>query len=166
MLAFLLLVGTLATAIAGLMALTRRRAKRFTTQGAVADTFADLQGRFALEVPAGGALDLYVRYVLNAVRRSGGGLSYGIALRLDVERDGFLHSHEYLLGQAQRPFGEVPLAESLDAGPVIRTGELIERGLLLVRAPAGGKLSARGRIEVRGGATCEAFELFAKPSGA
>ena len=152
----------------------KRRAKRYSPEGALADAFADSEGRFVLELPAGGPIDLYVHYSMQAGRRSGGGISYGLVMRLDVAREPseagyrggtamFEAANEYLLGQAQRPFGEVPLGEPLDAGPLMRSGLDVTRGVRLLRVPAGGRLVAKGRVQTTGLTTDFSFLLFAKP---
>lgn len=151
----------------------RRFSARYRADGAIAETYADANSRFELVAAPGPTVDLYVRYVMRARSRSGGGISYGMIARLDVERTGvvdapqgeetFSHHREYLFGGARRGFGEVPLAESLNAGPVHRMGKQISRGLVLVRVPAGGELKVSGRIEMAGGAVCEAFQVFLKP---
>jgi hypothetical protein len=146
----------------------RRAAARFRPDGALADAVPDAEGRFALELPAGGPIDVLVQYTVHASRRSGGGLAYGAAMRLDVRRDGdgdgaWAFQAEYLLGQAHRPFGEVPVAEALAAGPQRRAGRSISRGLLLTRVPAGGPLLVRGRVEATRATEDCSILVFARP---
>lgn len=169
-----ILVGVVGSTITGVV-WTRRWARRYRPEGALADATLDANGRFALELPAGGPIDLYLYYSMQAARRSGGGVSYGMAMRLDVKRepasvgfrDGgatFEVAYEYPLGEARKPFGEVPLAEPIDLGPSIHSGLDRSRGMRLLRVPAGGRLVASGRAETRGLTTDVSFLLFAKPA--
>lgn len=80
-----------------------------------------------------------------------------------VKRRAKRYSPEGALGQAQRPFGEVPLGEPLDAGPLMRSGLDVTRGVRLLRVPAGGRLVAKGRVQTTGLTTDFSFLLFAKP---
>lgn len=151
----------------------RKNAARFRAEGAIAHAYADKERRFELVVPEGPSVDVYLRYVIRARSRSGGGISYGMIARLDIERrevvdapagqETFQHHREYLFGGAQRAFGEVPLGRALAAGPLHRMGKRVSRGVFLVRIPAGGELRLSGHHEVTGGADGEAFQIFLKP---
>lgn len=160
-------------AIVALVVYARRLAARTSPEGALAEASVGADSTFALTVTASEALDVFVRYELTGHRMSGGGMNYGAVLRLDVERevggDGyraapetFVHRHEYLIGRAQRAFGEVPLAHSLEAGPVVRAGTTVRRGLLMVRVPAGGALRAWGKVQMSGATECQHFSVFVK----
>ncbi|MBI4951176.1 MAG: hypothetical protein HY908_04025 [Myxococcales bacterium] len=174
----ILVAGLVALALFGLVAavvvLVRRWGKRFEPEGALAEASLDTRSRIELRAPAGEALDLFLHYTMLGARRSGGGIAYGMVMRLDVERApaaghssessrGFLYEAEYLLGQAQRPFGEVRVAEPMAAGPWLRSGLQVRRGLLLLRVPAGGELVARGHVAMTGATECQGLVLFARP---
>ena len=164
--ALVFVVGPL-TLVLGLRALVGARARRFSSEGAVAEAFISDDGAYELVAPAGGPLMVCVEYSIRATRRGGGGIAYGLVLRLDVERAGdvpFVQRGEYLIGQAQRLFGEVEERDSLDAGPLVRTGLDLRRVLVLARVPAGGELRVRGKVERRTG---ESFGLhvYARPPG-
>lgn len=160
--------------IAGLIVLIKVMGARFKPEGALADALADSDHRFYLEMPPSDhTLDVYIQYTLTGTRRSGGGISYGMVMRADIEREaapgtyrergaGFSQQAEYLCGQAQRPFGEVPVGESLAAGPVIRRGLQVQRGLLLATVPPGGKLTVRGRVAMVAATSLTRLLVFVK----
>lgn len=162
------------TFVVGLVLAIKLVGARFKPEGALADALAGPDHQFLLELPASDdALDVYVQYVLEGTRRSGGGIAYGMVLRADIEREasagsyreldrGFRQQAEYLCGQAQRPFGEVPLGQSLASGPIVRRGLQIQRGLLLATVPAGGKLTVRGRAVATGATTLSSLLVFVK----
>jgi len=147
--ALVFVVGPLALVLP-LVMLVKRRHKRFGSDGAIAETFASDDGTFTLTAPAAQPIGVYCEYTIDAVRQSAG-IRYGLRLRLDVERAGFEQRGEYLIGQAQRPFGEVALAEIVDGGPHIRNGMHLRRAMLLARVPAGEAVKISGKVERTGG---------------
>ncbi len=88
-------------------------------------------------------------------------ISYGLRLRVDVERPGFEQRGEYLIGQAKRPFGEVALVHSLDGSPHVRTGMQVQRAMLLARVPAGDSVRVHGKVERTGGES-HSLHVYAK----
>lgn len=144
----------------GIRALVKRGHARFSSEGAVAETFAGEDGTFSLNAPAATPIGIYCEYAIDGTRQSAG-ISYGLRLRLDVERAGFEQRGEYLIGQAKRPFGEVALAHSLDGGPHLRTGMQVRRAMLLARVPAGEPVTVRGKVERTGGES-HTLHVYAK----
>jgi len=143
----------------GVRALVKRGHARFSSEGAVAEAFAGDDGTFAFTAP--GAVGIYCEYSIEAARQSAG-ISYGLRLRVDVERPGFEQRGEYLIGQAKRPFGEVALAHSLDGGPHLRAGMQVQRAMLLARVPAGDSVRVHGKVERTGGDS-HTLHVYAKP---
>lgn len=136
----------------GIRLLLRRGHARFSSDGALAETFAADDGTFSLEAPVENMLGVYCEYSIEATRQSAG-IAYGLRLRVDVERPNFEQRGEYLIGQAKRPFGEVALAHSLDGGPHIRNGLSLRRAMLLARVPAGDAITVSGKVERTAGAS-------------
>lgn len=142
----------------GIRALAKRGHARFSADGAVAEAFAGEDGTFAFTAPGG--TGVYCAYTIGAIRQSAG-ISYGLRLRVDVERAGFEQRGEYLIGQAKRPFGEVALAHSLDGGPHLRNGMQVQRAMLLARVPAGDPVRVHGKVERTDGES-HTLHVFAK----
>jgi len=148
--------------ILGIRALLVRRGARFSSDESIADVFAAEDGTFALTVPAATPVGIYAEYSISAVQRGGGGISYGLVLRCDVVRPGYEQRGEYLIGQAQRLFGEVPEAQTLDMSTWVRNGLDIRRTLLLARVPAGEPIQVSGKVKRTGG-DGHTLHVFAKP---
>jgi hypothetical protein len=145
----------------GIRALVKRGHARFSSEGSIADLYVGEHGEFAFSVPVERSIGIYCEYSIEAVRQSAG-ISYGLRMRVDVERAGFEQRGEYLIGQAKRPFGEVALAHSLDGGPHLRNGLEIRRAMLLARVPAGEAVKVSGKVERTAGQN-HFVHLYAKP---
>lgn len=160
-LVFLVIVAILVAAGVGIAVWFKRFARRFRSEGAIADACPNADGELSLELPEGEAVDLYVEYTLRGARMSGGGLNYGMRLKMDIRRPPQLEqAGEYVFGRAQ-PSGKLAELHSVAAGPVLRSGMEVTRGLLLLHVPAGAHLVAKGRIELVSG-ECLGLTLFAK----